>query len=70
MFFFGFFGRPKILKSEQDFNYIRKFPKQHLTINFAENIDTYSKGHSQIQKISYQFKGTVTIFGYFMVKNT
>ena len=63
------FGVSKILKSEQDFKNIRKFPKHNLTNNFVGNDDIYSKGDNQIQTMPRPSKGTVTIFGYFVGKN-
>ena len=38
----------KILKSEQSFKNIRKFPKQNLTNNVAGNLNIYSKGRKQV----------------------
>ena len=56
-FLVGLWGA-KILKSEQDFKNIQKFPKHNLTKKF----DIYSKGHKWIQSMPHLFKGPILIF--------
>ena len=68
--FFVVFWGAKILKSEQDFKSIWKFPKHNVTNNFIRNFDVYFKEHNWIQKMSHPFKEPVAIFWYFVRKST
>lgn len=47
---------------------ISKFPKHILTNNFVGSLNTYSKGHNQIQAMQNPFK--VIIFGCFEGEKT
>ena len=61
--FVGFLGA-KIVKRERNLKIFWKSLKRNVTDNFVGNLNKYSR-HTQIQTMSYPFKGPVTIVGCF-----